>query len=39
MRFIGDVHGKFKSYKTLIKDIPMSIQVGDMGVGFKKYRL
>lgn len=38
MRFIGDVHGKFKSYKKVIRDVPISIQVGDMGVGFKKYR-
>lgn len=37
MRFIGDVHGKFKRYRKLIRNIPASIQVGDMGVGFKKY--
>lgn len=36
MRFIGDVHGKYKPYKRLIKDIPASIQVGDMGVGFRR---
>lgn len=34
MRFIGDVHGKFSRYRELIRDIPASIQVGDMGVGF-----
>jgi hypothetical protein len=34
MRFIGDVHGKFKQYKRLIKEVPESIQVGDLGVGF-----
>lgn len=37
IRFIGDVHGKFKGYSRLIYDAPYSIQVGDMGVGFKKY--
>jgi len=36
MRFIGDVHGKFQPYKRIIRDVPRSIQVGDMGVGFKK---
>lgn len=34
VRFIGDVHGKFKQYRKIIKDVPYSIQVGDMGVGF-----
>ncbi len=37
IRFIGDVHGKFDRYKRLIKDVPRSIQVGDMGVGFRHY--
>jgi len=32
--FIGDVHGKFGQYKTLLKKYPNTIQVGDMGVGF-----
>lgn len=32
--FIGDVHGKFGRYKTIIKNHINSIQVGDMGVGF-----
>jgi hypothetical protein len=32
---IGDVHGKFRSYKTIIKSVKNSIQLGDMGVGFK----
>lgn len=36
VRFIGDVHGKYASYKKLIADVPKSIQVGDMGVGFRK---
>lgn len=34
--FIGDVHGKFTSYKKIIKAHPNTIQVGDMGVGFPK---
>lgn len=33
-RLIGDVHGHFDQYKRLIADVPRSIQVGDMGVGF-----
>lgn len=37
IRFIGDVHGKYEGYKRLIKDFPRSIQVGDMGVGFKNW--
>lgn len=36
VRFIGDVHGKFRQYKRIIRDSPPSIQVGDMGVGFYK---
>lgn len=35
MRFIGDVHGKFTRYKTLIKQVNRSVVVGDMGVGFR----
>jgi len=34
IRFIGDVHGKYGRYKDVIRDVPKSIQVGDMGVGF-----
>lgn len=34
IRFIGDVHGKYKQYKRIIKGCERSIQVGDMGVGF-----
>ena len=34
MRYIGDVHGKYSQYRELIRNIPASIQVGDMGVGF-----
>ncbi len=32
---VGDVHGKFERYKTLIKNHQNTIQVGDMGLGFK----
>lgn len=35
--FIGDVHGKFTQYKRIIKEYPNTIQVGDMGVGFRRY--
>lgn len=35
MHFIGDVHGKYNRYRTIIKDLPPTIQVGDMGVGFR----
>jgi predicted phosphodiesterase len=35
-RVIGDVHGKFDQYKKIIKGAERSIQVGDLGVGFKK---
>jgi len=34
-RFIGDVHGKFGAYKRLIAGCERSVQVGDMGVGFR----
>jgi hypothetical protein len=34
--FIGDVHGKFDRYKNIIKSVPNTIQVGDMGVGFRR---
>lgn len=38
VRLIGDVHGKFRSYRDIIRDVPFSIQVGDMGVGFSALR-
>jgi len=38
IRFIGDVHGKFDPYKNIIKSCDASIQVGDMGVGFRSTR-
>lgn len=37
IRLIGDVHGHFQRYKTIIKNGPPSIQVGDMGVGFRNW--
>lgn len=36
IRFIGDVHGRYEPYKRLIADVPASIQLGDMGVGFRR---
>lgn len=35
MRLIGDVHGKYRQYHRLIQSCDSSIQVGDMGVGFR----
>lgn len=38
IRFIGDVHGKFGPYETILKSSPYpTIQVGDMGVGFRRW--
>lgn len=34
VKLIGDVHGKYGPYKTIMKSCKDSIQVGDMGVGF-----
>lgn len=35
-RLIGDVHGKFSRYKKILDESPYpTIQVGDMGVGFR----
>jgi len=36
MKFIGDVHGKYKQYERIISDCENSIQLGDMGIGFKR---
>ncbi len=37
MRLIGDVHGKYDRYKRILASGPPgSIQVGDMGVGFRR---
>jgi predicted phosphodiesterase len=33
---IGDVHGKYGAYKTILKQHKNTIQIGDMGVGFKR---
>lgn len=38
MLLIGDVHGRFRAYQRIIKSAPASIQVGDMGVGFRRIR-
>lgn len=35
--YIGDVHGKYTQYKKIIKGATNTIQVGDMGVGFRKW--
>lgn len=35
MRLIGDVHGYYERYKKIIAEVPASIQVGDMGLGFR----
>jgi len=38
IRFIGDVHGKYGRYETLLNDSPYRThQIGDMGVGFRRY--
>lgn len=36
MRYIGDVHGKYRRYKEIIRGAPASIQVGDLGIGFRR---
>lgn len=37
MIFIGDVHGKYKQYHRILKEHKDTIQVGDLGVGFRRY--
>ena len=37
VKFIGDVHGLFARYEKIIKEHPDTIQVGDMGVGFRRW--
>jgi Calcineurin-like phosphoesterase len=38
IRFIGDVHGKFRRYHRILEESPYRThQVGDMGVGFLRY--
>lgn len=42
MIFIGDVHGKIKKYRALIRAMPegqRSLQLGDMGLGFRGVHL
>lgn len=36
MKFIGDVHGEYEKYWEIVDSCPESIQVGDMGAGFRK---
>lgn len=35
--YIGDVHGKFRQYEAIIREHQNTIQVGDMGVGFRRW--
>ena len=35
IRFIGDVHGWYGEYLRITEQVDESIQVGDMGIGFK----
>ena len=35
--FIGDCHGRFNGYKKIIKEHKNTIQLGDMGVGFRRW--
>lgn len=37
IRFIGDVHGHYGRLKKIIRKCDVSIQVGDMGVGFRAW--
>jgi hypothetical protein len=42
MFFIGDCHGRIKQYRALIRALPegaKSLQLGDMGIGFKGVHL
>jgi hypothetical protein len=39
MFFIGDVHGKYKRYKRVIRGRRDTVQLGDMGVGFWRLRM
>lgn len=34
IRYVGDVHGKIAEYADIVKNVPYSVQVGDMGAGF-----
>ncbi len=33
--YIGDVHGKFRQYREIIRDRKNTIQIGDLGIGFR----
>jgi hypothetical protein len=35
IRFVGDVHGKIGEYLAICSECKESVQVGDMGLGFK----
>jgi len=37
VKFIGDVHGLYQQYHAIIKEHPGTIQVGDMGIGFRRW--
>lgn len=37
MKLIGDVHGQYKAYHRFIKENPGTVQVGDLGVGFRRF--
>ena len=34
MHLIGDIHGAFETYDRIKRDLPRSIQLGDLGLGF-----
>jgi len=34
VRFVGDIHGKFTQYQSVVQSAAASVQVGDFGVGF-----
>jgi hypothetical protein len=36
MRVIGDIHGDFRAYSSILQDADDSVQVGDFGLGFGK---
>lgn len=35
LRFIGDIHGDYKSYLKLLEGVPYSLQVGDLGFNYR----
>ena len=36
MRLIGDIHGNFEEYQSVISDCDESVQLGDFGIGFRR---